>query len=230
MKILVLGATGRTGKYVLAECIRNGYEITCLVRDAKRVKVSHPTLTVLEGSPANASVLELAMQGCHVVISTLNISRHSDFPWSKLRTPPMFMSDVIRNVISLSAKHDIKRIIVCSAWGASETKKELPGWFRWFIDNSNIGFAYRDHERQEEILKRSTLAWTIVRPTGLINTKRAQKIMESYSNNPKPAMTISRRSVAKYLVDAVSDDSLIHKTPVISGRQFRAGDNYNASP
>src|SRR5688572_31987065 len=108
MKILMLGATGRTGKHVVHEGILKGYNINCLVRDAKRLAMSHPTLTILEGSPENASDLDFAMQGCHAIISTLNISRRSDFPWSKLRTPTAFMSDAIKNVISLAEKHHIK--------------------------------------------------------------------------------------------------------------------------
>ena len=63
----------------------------------------------------------------------------------------------------------------------------------------------------------SDLAWTIVRPTGLTNSKQQQRVLESYENHPKPKMTISRLSVAKYMVNALKDKSLIHKAPVISG-------------
>ena len=97
-------------------------------------------------------------------------------------------------------------------------KKELPGWFRWIIDNSNVGYAYRDHERQEELLMKSNLPWTIVRPEGLLNFKKYQEVIESYNHVPKPEMTITRLTVAKYLVDAISNGGLIHKTPTISGR------------
>ncbi len=69
----------------------------------------------------------------------------------------MFLSDVMKNVIELAEIHKVKRIIACSAWGAAETKKDLPAWFRWFIDNSNIGYTYRDHERQEKLLMNSKL-------------------------------------------------------------------------
>jgi uncharacterized protein YbjT (DUF2867 family) len=218
MKVLILGGTGRTGKYVVEEAIRSGHKVTCLVRNESSIKVNDPALTVLKGSPEIPSELGHALAGCSAVISTLNISRYSDFPWSKLRTPPTFMSDAIKNLVKLSEEQEIKRVVVCSAWGAAETKNEIPGLFRCLIDNSNIGFAYRDHERQEEILRRSRLQWTIVRPTGLINIRKLQVVIESYNGTPKPKMTISRRSVAKYLVDALERDSLIYKAPVISGK------------
>src|SRR5688572_1928944 len=197
MKILLLGATGRTGKYVVDEALQQGYELKCLVRDRKKIKSSHERLELFEGSPEKTSDLERAITNCEAIIHVLNVSRNSDFPWSKLRTPPTFLSEVMKNVIEVAKKHNVKRVIVCSAWGAAETKKDLPGWFRWFIDNSNIGYAYRDHERQEKLVIGSNLLWTIVRPAGLTNFKKPQQIIESYNNNPKPGMTINRISLAR---------------------------------
>jgi len=68
-------------------------------------------------------------------------------------------------------------------------------------------------------LKSSDLKWTIVRPTGLTNSKKGKKIIESKNNEPKPNLTISRRNVAQFMVNALSNDKLIKQTPVISERQ-----------
>jgi uncharacterized protein YbjT (DUF2867 family) len=218
MKIFLLGATGRTGKHVVDLALKKGYHLNCLVRDSQKIKFRHERLRVFEGSLEKTSDLAAAMGECTAIINVLNVARNSDFPWSKLRTPPTFLSDVAEKLIGLAEAHNIRRIIACSAWGASETKNDLPGWFRWLIDNSNIGYAYRDHERQEKILMKSRLSWTIVRPAGLTNFKGEQRVIESYNNIPKPRMTINRINVAKYLVDAVENEELIHKVPVISGK------------
>ncbi|WP_424507722.1 NAD(P)H-binding protein [Robiginitalea sp.] len=74
----------------------------------------------------------------------------------------------------------------------------------------------KDHERQEELLTKSKLNWTIVRPTGLSNSKREEKIRETFDNESKPGILISRQSVAKYLVDSLEKDSLAAKKVVIS--------------
>ena len=216
MKILILGATGRTGKLILKEAIHQDYEVNCLVREPKKIKENHKNLKILKGSPEQISDLENAIKDCKGLISALNISRKSDFPWSKLRTPPSFLSNVIKNIISLADKNRLERIVVCSAWGVAETEKEIPAWFGWFIKNSNIGAAYKDHERQENELKKSKLDWTIVRPTGLTNFKKDKKIIESHNNEPKPKLTISRKNVAKFMVNALKRDELIGQTPVIS--------------
>ncbi len=216
MKILILGATGRTGKLILEEALNQGYDVNCLVREPTRIKKNDKNLKILKGSPEKILDLENAIKDCNVIISALNISRKSDFPWSKLRTPPTFLSNVMKNIISLTEKNRLDRIIVCSAWGVAETEKEIPVWFNWLIKNSNIGVAYKDHERQEKELKKSKLNWTIVRPTGLTNFKNEKKIIESFNNEPRPKLTISRKNVAKFMVNALKRNELIGKTPVIS--------------
>ena len=216
MKLLILGATGRTGQLILEEALKQEYDVTCLVRDPKKIKVDHGNLEVIKGSPEEIADLDNAVKGCEGIISALNVSRMSDFPWSKLRTPPRLMSDVMKNILALNEKNDFKRMIICSAWGVSETKKDIPSWFRWLIENSNIGLAYEDHERQENELKKSKLNWTIVRPSGLTNSKKEKKVIESYNNIPKPKLTISRKNVAKFMVDALQRDNLIGLLPVIS--------------
>lgn len=219
MKILLLGATGRTGKLVLEEALSAKHTIHCIVR--KLPIQQHSGVTYFQGSPDDDAVLQQAIQGCDAIISVLNISRTSDFPWAKLRTPKTFLSDVMTNIIPMAQENNIERIIICSAWGVSETRNHIPTWFKWFIDNSNVSVAYTDHERQENLLRQSELKWTIVRPAGLINTRRNQHVIESHGNHPIPRLTISRLTVARYMVDALLSDKLIGKAPVISGKSQR---------
>ncbi len=128
------------------------------------------------------------------------------------------MSDTIGNLISLSDKIPIHKLVVCSAWGVGDTKKDIPVWFRWIIKNSNIGPAYEDHERQENLLQKSNLKWTIVRPVGLVNGEKDQLIIESFNNTPKPRLTINRKTVAHYMINALDNHKLDYMCPVISAK------------
>lgn len=215
MKLLLLGATGRAGGRVLKQALDSGYEVTCLVRNPQKV-ISSSEVTIIQGDPKSRNDLEGVMKGVDLLISVLNISRKSDFPWAPLRTPKTYMSTVVSNIISLSKKHPLKRVVICSAWGVLETKKDIPFWFRWMIDMSNIGVAYKDHERQEKLMESSGLDWTIVRPVGLTNGTKKQQVRESFNNDPKPSITINRSTVASYLLDSLHKDELIGKKVVIS--------------
>ncbi len=215
MKICLLGATGRTGKLVLRQALKSGHQVTCLARSVNRIE-SRDGLSVIEGDTRNEQDLQQALIGCQGVISVLNVSRRSDFPWSSLRTPQTFLSDTIKQLLPLVEANGIERLVVCSAWGVAETAKDIPGWFSWFIKNSNIGKAYEDHERQEKLLEASRVPWTIIQPVGLTNSSRSERVRESFQNTPKPSLTISRQSVARYMVTALEKPHLIRKKVVIS--------------
>lgn len=216
MTILLLGATGRTGKWILQDALERGHTVQVLVRDRKKIGQTGGRLIVFEGLPTDTGALEQAAQGCEAVISALNISRTSDFPWSKLRTPPELLSDTMRVLIPVCEKQFIGRIIICSAWGVAETRQEIPGWFRWFIDHSNIGAAYTDHERQEKLLQQSSLDWTIVRPTGLTNSRKEKQVRISINGHPKPALTISRLNLARFMVAQLETRGYVRQAITVS--------------
>ncbi|GAB5522906.1 MAG: SDR family oxidoreductase [Roseivirga sp.] len=216
MKILLLGATGRTGRHVLSEALQIGYEVHALVRDASKVEVDSIGLKLFKGTPANRSDLREAIKGCNAVISTLNISRVSDFPWARLRTPVDFLEKMLSDLIELMGEEQIKRLILTSAWGVGDSRKEIPGWFRWFVDYSNVGKAYSQHEVQEQMLRASQLDWTAVRPVGLVNRNKFKELVVSDKGSPKPRLTISRRHTAKFLLDCLEEEAYIKATPVIS--------------
>jgi len=215
MNILLLGATGRTGKHALAYALEKGHQVSILVRNPERI-APQPNLLIFEGDPANRIDLQRAMEGCRAVISVLNISRTSDFPWAALRTPKTFLSNAMHKVIGLAKQNNIKRLVFCSAWGVEDSRKEIPFWFRWTIDYSNIKYAYLDHGRQEELVTQSGLDYTIVRPVGLTDFNKKLSITQSEHNLPKPNLLISRKAVALFMVDCLFTTEAQGKTITIS--------------
>jgi putative NADH-flavin reductase len=216
MRILLLGATGRTGRLLLTQAISRGHEVRVVVRDRHKIRVKDPGLFVLQGHPADKACLGKMMGGCDAVLSTLNISRYNDFPWAPLRTPKNFLSDVMSQVISLSEEHGVGRIIFTSAWGVGETESELPGWFRWLVKKSNLRYPYADLLSTEALLKRTPLEWTAVRPTVLTNSKKIVPAKVSYPGNKPSSLFISRASVASFMLDALEQGLCIRETPTIT--------------
>jgi len=217
MKLLILGATGRTGKYLVQESLSRGHVVHALVREKSKIEETNANLHLFQGSPLDADRLAEAMSGCDAVLSVLNISRVSDFPWARLRTPDHFLSEAMQKVIEVAHRQNITRVVVCTAWGVHETINDIPWWFRWLIRSSNIGVTYKDHERQEDLLMHSDLDWTIVRPVGLTNSTQIKEITLSINNNPKPGLTISRLQVAGFMLTATEDHTYLNLSPAISG-------------
>lgn len=215
MKVCLLGATGRTGKHILQQLLDHEHSVTVVVRNVHKLSVTSGKLTVIEGTPLDKLALAKAVQDCDAVISALNISRNSDFPWSALRTPKHFLSTVMQMLIELCEQYGVQRMIVISAWGVADSWKEIPGWFRWMVDKSNIGYAYKDHAVQEELLKQSLLQWSILRPVVLTNSKKAKAVRVSFQNQPRPGLFISRGNLAAFIVQILEQHQYICQTPVV---------------
>jgi putative NADH-flavin reductase len=216
MKILILGATGRTGSLIVEEAQKQGYDLNVLVRDKNKIPFSSKSINLYQGTPTRKADLRAAMQGCDLVISALGIARASDAPWSKLITPKNFITESMKNVIAEAGQQNLKQLITISAWGAGETKKEIPFWLRWLINYTNLGPVYAEHDSQEKLLANSNLNWTAVRPVALNNSKKIKNLKVSFNNSPKPSLQISRQSVAKFVVDIVKSDKYDRKGPIIS--------------
>ena len=176
MKILVLGSTGRTGQHLTSEALNRDHFVHALVRDPGKLQISSDRLVIYQGTPIQKEDLKKAMEGCEAVISALNISRKTDFPWAKIVSPPNLLSESIRQVVDLAPELGINRVIVISAAGVGDSEKYLPGWFRWMINSSNIGVTYKDHNLQEQLLKDSSLRWTAIRPVGLSNSQKDKAV------------------------------------------------------
>ncbi|MBS1523435.1 MAG: NAD(P)H-binding protein [Bacteroidetes bacterium] len=216
MHILILGATGRTGRILLFEALKRGHKVTILISHKGALRISPELVEVYEGTPLNKFTLADAMKGCDVVLSALNISRVSDFPWSKLRTSKDFLSESMGHILEAARENKVKRIIITTAWGVAETYKDIPFWFRWLIKNSNIKYPYYDHGKQEQLLQSSNMNWTIVRPVGLTDSMRPREVKVTIDNKPKPSLTISRRNLALFMLDVLEKNLYNRQCPVIS--------------
>ncbi|MGF7043002.1 NAD(P)-dependent oxidoreductase [Mucilaginibacter lappiensis] len=216
MKILILGATGRTGRLIVEEALKQGYDLNVLVRDKSKISFNSKSINVFQGTPTRSPDLAAAMQGCDLIISALGIVRASDAPWSKLITAKNFISESIKNAIAEAGQQNVKRLITISAWGVGDTKKQIPFWLRWLIKYTNMGPVYAEHEVEEKLLANSDLNWTAVRPVALNDSNKVKTLKVSFNNFPKPSLYISRQSVAKFIVDIVKSDKYDRKSPTIS--------------
>ncbi len=216
MKLLILGATGRTGRLIVEEALKQGYDLNILVRDKNKISFSSESINVYQGTPTRRADLAAAMQGCDLIISSLGIVRTSDAPWSKLITAKDFISESIKNAIAEADQQGLKRLITISAWGVGDSKKQVPFWLRWLIDYTNMRPVYAEHEKEEKLLANSDLNWTAVRPVAFNDSDKIKTLKVSYNNVPKPSLQISRQSVAKFIVDIVKSDKYDKKSPTIS--------------
>lgn len=218
MKVLALGATGRTGRWVLEYALGAGHDVVALARAPEKILARSPKLSVVRGTPENADDLLAAIHGCEAVISTLNNKRASDLPWAKPISPAMLMTRSIGNAVVAMRRTGARRIVVLSALGAGDSFGLAPAVVRLLIRWTNLRISYEDHDAQEALLRASGLDWTSVRATILTNRRAHGKLIVSYDGRPKPAMTIGRAEVARFMVGILERSAFFGKAPVISER------------
>lgn len=211
MKILVLGANGRTGKHIVSQGLSRGHEIVALVRNPETMQ-AQDGLTCIKGSPINASDLIAANQGCDAIIVTLNNPRTSDAPWAKPITTDKILTQVSQNIISLGDQ----RVVYLSAVGVGDSFESSPWIMRFMIRRTNLKYAYEDHNLGEKTFRDSGARWTLVRPVGLSNSTKEKSLIVGTGSEPKPGMMIRRSSVASFMLDCVENNSHLLDTPVIS--------------
>jgi len=203
MRILLFGATGRTGKLILHKALKDGHEVTAIVRDP--AKLDGLNAKIIQGSPYDKETVNKAIVNCDVVISTLNVSRVTDSPWAKLRAPKDMISRSIQNALDTMKENNTKRIIV------------MPFIFRLVVSSGNLKYAYKDHTRQEELLAKSDSNWTVIRLPMLTDDEGEKEIIvKKLNDNTKLNRKVNRESVARFILNILNDDNYYKSIVAVS--------------
>src|SRR5229473_2929062 len=90
MNLLILGATGGTGRLVVEQALAAGHNVTALVRSPERLALRNPNLHVIAGQVTDPSAVSRALNGADALISTLggNGSLISDSTQAIIETAP----------------------------------------------------------------------------------------------------------------------------------------------
>ena len=127
------------------------------------------------------------------------------------------MTDCMKNIVTVMQQRGIRQIIVETAAGVGDSYDSMPLIMKWMIKYTNLKVVYADHNGQEQVLINSDLDWTLVRPVGLNNREEERKL--AVGSYVKHSAFISRRAVAKFMVDCLETEEFIRKAPIISEKK-----------
>ncbi|WP_370932481.1 NAD(P)-dependent oxidoreductase [Amycolatopsis sp. cg13] len=208
MKITVLGASGRIGGLAVREALARGWHVTAVVRDPARLTVpAHPRLDVAVHTLTDPRLAD-AVTGRDAVVLALG---PTDLK------PTTVNSDGTRSVVS-ALRGSQTRFVVVSASGLPAPGDAL---FSRLLLKPLLGAVlrngYADLQRMETILHEAPeVRWTIVRPTRLTDKPARARVRSQVGADVRGSYQISRANVARFLLDAVEDDSLTGKTVSIA--------------
>jgi len=196
MRILVFGASGRTGRQVVEQAARRGHEVTAFVRDASK-QWFPDAVTVRQGDPSDADAVADVLTGHDAVISALG-------PIAGVTKTEI--SDVTRTIAHAMERLGPSRLVIAANVKVF-TDDEVAGEF------ANVA---AEHRRDVAILRGSSLDWTVVAAPFLTDDVGTGSY-ESSLDARAPGRSISRTDLAAALLDAVERDEWIGHVVGVTG-------------
>jgi putative NADH-flavin reductase len=150
MRITVFGATGRTGRHLLAEGLRRGHQLTAFTRRPDALADAASLAAVVVGDARDPEAVRKAVDGADAVISTISAER---------RTGPYPVAEATAVIAAAMADLGVRRLVVTSPYGMVADRPRLlaPLVRRW------LAAVFADASAMERAIAASELEWTVVR-------------------------------------------------------------------
>ena len=212
MKIIIFGATGFSGQAILEEAVRQGQEVTVLVRDASKIHNKNNNVKIVEGNVLEPAVVSSVLHHQEAVIQCLGVGGKGD------GKPTTFISDATKVIADEMQKQNIKRLIAMSNVGAGNSitfqhwffnKFILPYFMKW------MKVIIEEKNRMEPIIMNSNLNWTIVRCPNIVD-KPSKGTCNATLDGKGLKMTITLPDLSRFMVDQLKQTTFIKQAPCIS--------------
>ncbi len=202
LSVLVIGATGGTGRELVRQALEQGHQVTAFVRKPKKLKVEHPNLRVAQGNVLDYASVESAMRGQSAVLCALG---HKRFFY-----PTRILSKGTENILRAMRVCNVPRLICESSMGVGNSAGRLGILATFFVVPLILPFIFWDKVRQEKLIEESDTDWVIVRPATLTNgPARGTYRHGSNVGNFILGGRISRGDVADFMLKQLTDDDNI---------------------
>jgi putative NADH-flavin reductase len=201
LKLLIVGANGKTGRELVRQSCELGHQVTALVHHPP----SHPMhcARILQGDARNPELLDSAVRAQDAVIDT--IGTRKPFLKTSLET------EAARNLIAVMQRHTVQRIVAVSSLGVGDSIVNVPPLFRALIPFFFRG-AMPDKEGMEAELRQSALDWTIIRPAGLTDGPLTDTAQIVTPESRRQVRRISRADLARFILQHLQDRDVIQET------------------
>ncbi len=207
MRILILGATGPTGRLVLERALQSGDTITVLARRPEAWNELKGKIRVIAGDATSPDDMVKAMMGQEAVISTLGTGK-------SLRADELF-TRAADAVIQAAKQTGVTRLVWMSSFGVGDTIQDA-SLGQKIIYKTLLSNVFRNKEASEQKIRESGLNWTIVYPTTLKNGPARGEYRVAERMKMKGTAWINRADVADFIYKAVYDDEWICRDAVIT--------------
>lgn len=207
MKVLVVGAAGKTGRAVVERAAAEGHEVTAFIRSDRGDGVS--SVEVRIGDASDPVVMDAAVEGHDAVIDTVGG-----------RTPyraTTLEADVATAVVAAMQRHGVRRLVVTSSIGVGESTAHAPLLTRILVATF-LRASTPDKAAMESVVRGSGLDWVITRPAVLTDKAATGHVRTLSAGDRGRARSITRADVAAFLVAQLTGDDHLRQAVTLADR------------
>ena len=205
MKILVLGATGGTGRLIVRDALVKGHSVVALVRS--KASADLPGVDMIEGDARDEGTLTRALDGCDAVISALG----TGMGFRKVD----LLAVATRALVTAMTRNGVRRLVCISALGVGDSRGHGGFVFDRLFQPLLLRHAYKDKDRQEAAIRASSLDWVVVRPAMLTDDPARGSVRAVTDLAAVNGGKIARADVARFVVEQLTTDTWLRRTPVL---------------
>ena len=207
MKVLVLGATGGTGRLIVHDALEKGHSVVALVRSKARA-LDFPGADLIEGDACDEGALMRALKGCDAVVSSLGTGVS---PFSEVSV----LTEATRALLPAMSRSGVRRLVCISALGVGDSRGHGGFVFDRLFQPLLLRYAYKDKGCQEAAIRTSSLDWVLVRPAMLTNDPARGSVRAIVDLADVNGGKVARADVAQFVVEQLAKDTWLKQTPVL---------------
>src|ERR1700761_4946898 len=194
MKIIVFGANGRTGKFIVTQALAKGHSVTAYVRNADGLP-QDPHLRIIQGDVFDFAAVVNAVRGHRAVLSALG---------ANTRKKSEVLANAIPNILEGMRQEYVHRLVVLGAagvhpdWGKYQNALTVMGL--WMAKKTALKHPFIDQAAQERLIAASDVDYTIVRVPRLMDGSFTGNYRVLPDALPPGALRINRADVADFML------------------------------
>jgi uncharacterized protein YbjT (DUF2867 family) len=205
MKVLVIGASGLTGKILVDLLLARGDEVTAFARTPASIGAKHERLRIAQGEAADRASLDRAVAGQDAVMCAFG-------PRSLGKTG--VQETLMTNLVPAMKAAGVKRIVNLSAWGLGP---ERAGVLFAIVRATMLRNIYADKRVGEALLFASDLDYVNVRPGRLTNGPARGGVLAA-ETDAGLANWLTRADLAAFMITQLDAPTWVRKSPLLGYR------------
>lgn len=205
MKVLVIGAAGKTGQSVVEQALAAGHQVTAFVRTKDEYR--GPNVRIIEGDATNRDELDPAIRDQDAVLDTIG----GKTPYKETTLE----SSAAKTIIASMQQNGVRRLVATSMLGVGESEANATFYERLLLGTFLRG-ADKDKAAMESAVESTNLDWIILRPAILNDDPAKGNVQVFTAATGEKAHKITRSDVAAFMIAQLTNDAYLHQAIVIA--------------